>query len=203
MTDRSELGPRAVWLPTPVTDRLNTARRLRCADSRLSVYGMIANFDYPPNRDAYRHLVAEWLPVLAQNCDRIVVAGFGSQSLPRSPGIDILGPLESVASFYAGVDAALAPMERGGGMKVKVVEAMMYGVPVVATEHSTEGLPPAISGACIRWGMPLENLRDPRDDAAVADELRSFTFRSFQRQFDQLWDERMTCGNTTADGRCP
>jgi hypothetical protein len=94
-------------------------------------------------------------------------------------------------------------MERGGGMKVKVVEAMMYGVPVVATEHSTEGLPPAISGACIRWGMPLENLRDPRDDAAVADELRSFTFRSFQRQFDQLWDERMTCGNTTADGRCP
>lgn len=188
-TDRGRLGGDTVWLPTPVTDRFNTARRPSRAGLRTC--GMIANFDYPPNRDAYRRLVTEWLPLLTPTFERIVVAGYGSEALPPSPRVDILGPVSSVESFYRNVDSVLAPMERGGGMKVKVVEAMMHGVPVIATEHSTEGLPPAISAAC-------SNLRgrwlvgdDPRDRSAVSEELQHFTFESFGRRFRSLWFERM------------
>ncbi|MBE1551600.1 hypothetical protein GGC64_005660 [Mycobacterium sp. OAS707] len=187
--DRDRLGGDAVWLPTPVSDRFNTARRPTTPISRTC--GMLANFDYPPNRDAYRRLVSEWLPLLAPNFDRVVVAGFGSETLPPSPHIDILGSVASVDSFYRNVDAVVAPIERGGGMKVKVVEAMMHGVPVIATEHSREGLPPAISAACtgISERVPLGH--DPREYASVAEELRHFTFESFAQQFRTLWFERM------------
>lgn len=187
--DRERLGGDTVWLPTPVSDRFNTARRPSSPTSWTC--GMLANFDYPPNRDAYRRLVTEWLPVLAPTFERIVVAGFGSDELPRSPHVDILGPVSSVASFYDSVDAVLAPLERGGGMKVKVVEAMMHGVPVIATEHATEGLPPAVSSACsaLRGRWQLDG--DPREDAAVADELQHFTFESFLRQFRMHWLDRM------------
>ena len=187
--DRDRLGGHAVWLPTPVSDRFNTTRRP--TTSGLRTCGMIANFDYPPNRDAYRRLVIEWMPLLTPTFDRVVVAGFGSDALPRSPQIDILGPVSSVDSFYRDVDAVLAPIERGGGMKVKVVEAMMHGVPVIATDHSTEGLPPAISAVCAdlrgHWRLGC----DPRDQAAVSDELQRFTFQNFDRQFRTLWSERM------------
>jgi Glycosyl transferases group 1 len=187
--DRHRLGGNAVWLPTPVADRFNAARRTPPDGPRTC--GMIANFEYPPNRDAYQRLVTEWLPLLRPTFDRIIVAGFGSDALPRSPHVDILGPVSSVEPFYRNVDAVVAPMERGGGMKVKVVEAMMHGVPVIATGHSTEGLPPAISAACTDLRGPWRLGHDPRDRDAVADELQHFTFESFARQFHTLWSERM------------
>jgi hypothetical protein len=67
----------------------------------------------------------------------------------------------------------------------------MHGVPVIATEHSTEGLPPAISAACADLRGPWKLGHDPRDQAAVSDELQRFTFESFDRQFRALWFERM------------
>jgi hypothetical protein len=187
--DRNRLGGDAVWLPTPVTDRFDVSRRP--AAPALRTCGMLANFDYPPNRDAYRRLVSEWIPLLAPTFERVVVAGFGSDSLPPSPHVDILGPIDSVDTFYRNIDAVLAPMERGGGMKVKVVEAMMHGVPVIATEHSKMGLPPAIAAVCTDLRVPLKLGRDPRDQKAVSDELQHFTFESFDRQFRTLWGERM------------
>jgi hypothetical protein len=187
--DRDRLGADAVWLPTPVADRFNTTRRPTAPGFRTC--GMIANFDYPPNHDAYRRLTTEWLPLLTSAFERIVVAGFGSDSLPPSPHIDILGPVSSVDRFYCNVDAVVAPMELGGGMKVKVVEAMMHGVPVIATDHSTEGLPPAIAAACSDLRGPWKLGRDPRDLASVSDELHYFTFESFNHLFRALWSERM------------
>jgi len=191
--DRARLGGDAVWLPTPVADRFNAERRPTAP--AVPTCGMLANFDYPPNRDAYRRLVTEWLPLLSQTFERIVVAGFGSDGLPRSPHIDILGPIPSVASFYENVDAVLAPMERGGGMKVKVVEAMMHGLPVIATDHATEGLPPAIAAGCNSLRGHWRLGRDPREDAPIVEELQHFTFDSFLRQFKTHWFDRMVNDN--------
>ncbi|HVQ53194.1 MAG TPA: glycosyltransferase family 4 protein [Mycobacterium sp.] len=187
--DRDHLGGDTIWLPTPVAERFNTEPRPSARGVRTC--GLLANFDYPPNRDAYRRLVTEWLPVLSRTFERVVVAGFGSDGLPRSPHVEILGPIASVTSFYQNVDAVIAPMERGGGMKVKVVEAMMHGVPVIATDHAAEGLPPAISAACspLRGDWQLD--RDPREDAGVVDELQHFTFENFLRQFRMHWFDRM------------
>ena len=192
-TDRDRLGGDTVWLPTPVADRVNTDRR--GAGPAVRTCGLLANFDYPPNRDAYRRLITDWLPVLAPTFERVVVAGFGSDALPRSPHVDILGPVASVASFYQNVDAVLAPLERGGGMKVKVVEAMMHGLPVIATDHATEGLPPAIAAGCnpLRGHWQLGS--DPREDTSIADELQHFTFDNFLRQFRTDWFDRMVNDN--------
>jgi hypothetical protein len=187
--DRNRLGADAVWLPTPVADRFDTRRRPTAPGFRAC--GMIANFEHPPNRDAYRRLTTEWLPLLTPVFERIVVAGFGSDLLPRSPHIAILGPVSSVDRFYRSVDAVVAPIELGGGMKVKVVEAMMHGVPVIATEHSTEGLPPVIAAACSDLKGPWKLGFDPRDLASVADALRHFTFENFNHVFRTLWCERM------------
>jgi hypothetical protein len=101
----------------------------------------------------------------------------------------------SVDSFYQRVDAVLAPIERGGGMKVKVVEAMMHGVPVIATEHARVGLPPAIAAACIPLKGSWRLERDPRTDSSISNELQHFTFENFFRQFRTLWFDRMVDNN--------
>jgi glycosyltransferase involved in cell wall biosynthesis len=178
-------------------------RRAAFAPSGTLTYGLLANFGYPPNRDAFERLVRQWLPVLRSDTSRIVVAGFGSELLPHAEGLDIIGQVDEVAEFYDRVDVVLAPIARGGGMKVKVVEAMMNGVPVVTTKHAKEGLPPIIANACIDWerlstggaDLQLAGLRDPREMPPVAAALKSFTVDSFVQTFSRAWQEQMHEGD--------
>jgi hypothetical protein len=192
-SDSLRLGGGAVWLPTPVTEQrtLCGRRSRRSNEAGQLVYGMLANFHYPPNVDAYRRLVREWLTPLLPTASRIVVAGFASETLPRVPNVDILGAIPSVEEFYDSVDVVVVPIERGGGMKVKVVEAMTHGIPVLATEHALTGLPEAIADEAAKWGQSVLHKRDPRENPAVANALGDFTAGSFQRKFSALWKSRM------------
>lgn len=196
LADKHQLGPRAVWLPTPVTESNAVLKQCRAANPKSAVvYGMLANFDYPPNRDAYDRLIRHWLPTLRPSADRVVIAGFGSDKLPNADGTAVIGALADVAEFYEQVDVVLAPIYLGGGMKVKVVEAMMYGRPVIASEHARSGLPAAVAGACVKWeqvqGGSVRQYVDPRSDSRVADDLSRFTLDSFTSVLSRLWHERM------------
>lgn len=198
LADKYQLGPRAVWLPTPVTasDAILKLRRPVIPQSAV-VYGMLANFDYPPNRDAYDRLIRQWLPILRPSADRFVIAGFGSDKLPKVDGVAVIGALPDVAEFYEQVDVVLAPIYLGGGMKVKVVEAMMYGRPVIASAHARSGLPDAVAEACVKWEQlhddSARQYGDPRSDPRVTDDLSRFTLDSFTSTFSALWNERMIC----------
>lgn len=52
-----------------------------------------------------------------------------------------LGIVESPSSFYSIIDIALSPIRFGGGLKIKVFEALSFGKPVLATKHSIDGFP--------------------------------------------------------------
>src|SRR6185295_13562643 len=55
---------------------------------------------------------------------------------------------ESLTPFYQQSRIAICPMLSGTGLKIKVVEAMAHGVPVVCTEKGMDGLPGKISNGC-------------------------------------------------------
>jgi glycosyltransferase involved in cell wall biosynthesis len=199
------MGERAIWLPTPVIESLSLLQRRRISSPQSGVvYGMMANFDYPPNRDAYSRLIREWLPVLLPSAERIIIAGFGSENLPHFANVDIIGTVNDVATFYDQVDIVVAPIQLGGGMKVKVIEAMMHGLPVVVSEHARSGLPEIIARECVAWEYfclqsrdPVfpSRLPDPRDNARVVRALESFTLESFITVFAKTWQERMVRHN--------
>jgi glycosyltransferase involved in cell wall biosynthesis len=50
-------------------------------------------------------------------------------------------PDEELAAAYARARLAICPLRYGAGVKLKVVEAMAQGVPVVTTEIGAQGLP--------------------------------------------------------------
>lgn len=52
-----------------------------------------------------------------------------------------LGIVESPSSFYSIVNVSLSPIRFGGGLKIKVFEALSFGKPVLATKHSVDGFP--------------------------------------------------------------
>jgi len=55
----------------------------------------------------------------------------------------VLDPLAEVAEFYHAVDCVVNPMTGGTGLKIKTVEALMHGRPVLGTADAFAGLPAA------------------------------------------------------------
>ena len=60
--------------------------------------------------------------------------------LAEIPGIHVTGAVEDVRPYYAKAKVAVAPYRYGEGTKIKVVEAMACGVPMVSTSIGCQGL---------------------------------------------------------------
>jgi glycosyltransferase involved in cell wall biosynthesis len=61
-------------------------------------------------------------------------------SLPADESIEFTGYLDDVRPLVARSWASIAPMRVGGGTRLKILEAMALGTPVIATYKGTEGL---------------------------------------------------------------
>jgi glycosyltransferase involved in cell wall biosynthesis len=104
--------------------------------------------DYAPNREALDIIAREILPRLPTNMP-IVIAGKGDvtdlrRSLP--PGrVRFTGPVPEIAPYINAADIVLAPIVSGGGTRLKILESIACGTPVVSTTLGAEGID---RGAC-------------------------------------------------------
>jgi glycosyltransferase involved in cell wall biosynthesis len=103
----------------------------------------VASFHYSPNRDALRFLLEEIFPrVWASLPDaRLTLVGGGLEGPPGAdPRVEALGFVEDLSPVYAGARSAVIPLLHGGGTPLKFIEALAYGLPVVATPRAAAGL---------------------------------------------------------------
>jgi len=105
----------------------------------------IGGFRHPPNLDAITWYVDNVLPLLRRKSAGIVTTVIGSNapaSLQKFAADDfvIAGFVPDVAPFYNDARVSISPLRYGAGVKGKVNIAMQYGVPVVATSPSVEGM---------------------------------------------------------------
>lgn len=61
-------------------------------------------------------------------------------ALDELPGVKVTGMVPDVRPFYHGALAAVVPLRTGAGTRLKILEAMAAGVPVVSTPLGAEGL---------------------------------------------------------------
>jgi glycosyltransferase involved in cell wall biosynthesis len=109
------------------------------------VAGIIGTAAWPPTRAATLRLLERVWPAILRDLPgaRLRVAGRGMASLvgPEAPaGVEIVGDVASAADFLSGLSLLLYPLPRGSGMKVKVLESIASGLPVVTTADGAEGI---------------------------------------------------------------
>lgn len=103
--------------------------------------GFIGSFEHSPNLVSINHFIASVFPELAARFHglKLLVAGKGSSPHRVNSAVSCLGELPSVDEFYSKIDIAIAPLLFGAGQKGKVVEALAYGKPVIASSVAAEG----------------------------------------------------------------
>jgi polysaccharide biosynthesis protein PslH len=100
---------------------------------------------YPPNLDAVTFMATDILPrIRATRPDTALTVTGNHQGVPighlAGPGISFAGFLPDIVSAVAGSAVCVVPLRQGGGTRLKILEAMALGTPVVSTRKGAEGL---------------------------------------------------------------
>jgi glycosyltransferase involved in cell wall biosynthesis len=105
----------------------------------------VGNFNHPPNADAVGWWKQEIGPLVAATLPDVELTVIGNDPLGvaadlAGPRLSVTGTVASTLPFLHGARVSVAPLRYGAGMKGKVGEALMAGVPVVLTSVAAEGM---------------------------------------------------------------
>jgi glycosyltransferase involved in cell wall biosynthesis len=62
------------------------------------------------------------------------------QALAKLPGVVVTGTVADVRPYYRDAVASVVPLRVGSGTRLKILESMAAGIPVVSTRLGAEGL---------------------------------------------------------------
>lgn len=110
------------------------------------VLGLIGSMHWIPSRSAGERLLTRIWPLVKRRMPqaKLFVAGWNARKylaryLPQ-PDVEIQENLAHPTEFFSRVAVMAYAPSRGSGMKIKVLESMAYGVPVVTTWEGVEGI---------------------------------------------------------------
>jgi polysaccharide biosynthesis protein PslH len=125
------------------TDFFNARRQEGPVDEDILFFGLMR---YDPNAEGLvRFLKEGWPHVLKRRPNaRLLVAGDGGPerlgSLAGDPGVVVLGMVDDIAALVARARVVVVPVWRGSGTRLKVLEALAAGRPIVGTSLGVSGI---------------------------------------------------------------
>jgi len=157
-------------------------------------YVLFVGSAFPPNIEALEFLCGRVAPLLQRF--RLIAVGNGlEKSAPRlnHAKLEIKGFVEDLSSLYRNAAAVIAPIFSGGGMKVKIAEALMYGKSVIASPFAAIGFE-GCDGSSVRLAATPEEFasqiarleNDGYNPAARADYERLFSRDAGLRQIQGI-----------------
>jgi glycosyltransferase involved in cell wall biosynthesis len=131
-----------VRIPLGIEFREQPLNPLGCPPLSLLFVG---NFRHPPNIDAAVRLISTIFPRVRTHFPESVLHIVGDQPTPRicqmaNRSVVVTGRVPDVTPYLDRAAVVVVPLRLGGGMRVKVLEALGAGKAVVASSLAVEGL---------------------------------------------------------------
>lgn len=195
-SDRSQLlkmgGAESFVVPNPIPDE-SYARLPINSDRYASKRGLfVGHLSYPPNITAARELATKIWPLVRESdadASLLICGRTPTSSLLRlgeRAGLTIQADPKCLYRIYGEHGYSLMAIRQGGGTRIKVLEAMVAGTVVIATEKAVEGLELTEGKHYLRAERPIEFQRhieracaNPQATAALAQEARDFVLGKY------------------------
>jgi glycosyltransferase involved in cell wall biosynthesis len=173
--------------------------------------------DYNPNIDALRWYFSHIHPALQQEIPDLRLWIVGKDPVPEvkacgGPNVIVTGAVPDVRPYYRRAWLQMVPLRIGGGTRLKIVESMAMGTPVVSTSIGAQGLDLRHGHDILLADNPnafieqtVQALRDPdlrgRLQTAGLETVRSrLAWPMLGRQLSQLYSARLRRGAVAVDG---
>lgn len=113
-------------------------------DPKLTIL-FVGSMDYHANIDAVIWFSRTAWPEISRNHPDLQFTIVGRNPAPEvcalaSDRIHVTGTVDDVRPFYASALASVVPLRSGSGTRLKILEAMAAGVPVISTKLGVEGI---------------------------------------------------------------
>jgi glycosyltransferase involved in cell wall biosynthesis len=163
------------------------------ADAASASLVFTGTMDFRPNVDAVLWFLRETWPLMQTEVPdlRLIVVGQRPHRrlgpLAECPNVTLTGWVEDVRPYIADATVYVAPLRMGGGTRLKLLEAMAMGKPIVATRLGAEGYPVTDGSELILADTPsdfaeavVSLLRSPERRAELGQRARVFA----EQQYD-------------------
>lgn len=116
-------------------------------ESNDPVVVYLGTLSWQPNIDGLKRFLTDVFPLVRERLPeaRFLVAGRGAPAqlealVKRTRGVEFLGGIEEPEALYRRAKVMVEATTTGGGTKLKLLNAMARGLPVVASSEAAEGL---------------------------------------------------------------
>ena len=147
LMDLGIAGARVGILPNIPDQRLLEAEPRLGFEGSAPVVGYVGTLSWQPNIDGLRRFLTDVFPLVRERMAdaRFVMAGRGAppkleKLARRTRGVEFLGEVDDPEMVYRQARVIVEATRTGGGTKLKVLNAMARGLPVVASEEAANGL---------------------------------------------------------------
>jgi len=188
-------APLSVELPNIAFGAAEKEKRSEPNEASTStIFIGVAQFRYRANEEGFDWFVTQVWPLIRNKLPMARLRLVGMPPVRRvlarwrkTPGVEVVGQVESIEPEYADATVAIAPIQRGAGTKIKVIEAVAMGLPCVCSPHAAQGLD-ALSGLLVADNSPsfadlcLSLANDPGSRALLTERGKREIDEHFSRE---------------------
>jgi polysaccharide biosynthesis protein PslH len=115
--------------------------------NKAPIVSVIGNMGWYPSYSAAERLITSIWPHVKKEIPnaQLKIVGWSARTALaehlNKPDIEILENVADIRPYFEEASVLVYPPARGSGMKIKIQEALLFGVPVVTTSEGAEGLP--------------------------------------------------------------
>jgi|GEM_PF-661016 len=113
-------------------------------------------FNNPYNVEGLKWFIEEVYPYLDKKLNILLVGSATDCIKKEYDNVTIIRYIPNLEEVYSDVKVAICPMFNGTGMKIKVVESMAKGIPIVCNERGVDGFPDKMMTGCLVTQNPEE-----------------------------------------------
>jgi len=129
----------------PPATKIDEAKpfKLDCSSKNIVHIGTA---HWPPNVDGISWFIKDIFPKVISKIPEAKLQIIGKeppkkiQSLHNGKNIFVLGYVEDLREIYKHTGVFIVPIRIGSGIRIKIIETMSYGIPIVSTSIGCEGI---------------------------------------------------------------
>lgn len=130
------------YIPVGLEFKKSSAEKLQSNNDKIKLL-FLGKMDWAPNKDGLKWFLEDVWPEVNADKFELQIVGSGDSSwgdeLFKRPGIKFIGFAKDLEAVYANCDFSIIPIRYGSGTRIKVIESISKGVPIISTDMGVQG----------------------------------------------------------------